>query len=175
MADIGVIPTRTSIQLREPDGDAGTIPAATPSAAGCMTADQAKQLIELWQWHRAHVGGGNAVIIEQAADTSNFVDRLELKAMLQKLPAAMDSTPQIQALRAQVDSLSRRLTDEARAALPAPSDGQGPAVDQTARNVLDVVLTSYEALELRVRDLETIIARLTAIAETKAEEAARAA
>jgi hypothetical protein len=175
VASIGFIPTKTSIEVREPDGDAGTIPASTPSNAGCMTAEQAKQLLELWQWHRTHVGTGAPVIIEHAVDTSDFVNRLELKAMIQQLPRALDATPQITALRARIDDLSQRLNSEARSALPAPADGSIKAVDEAARNVLDVVLVQYEALDERVRRLEGIIETLKQVAEAKAEEAARAA
>lgn len=173
MPDIGVIPTRTSIQLREPDGDAGTIPAATPSSAGCMTADQARQLQELYQWHRTHAGTG----IETHADTSNYVDRLELRAMLQQLPRALDTTPQITALRSQVESLSRMIGDESRALLPPPQSTlqSTDPVDRTARGILEAVITNFEALEQRVRVVEHVIDTLKAVADYKADEAARAA
>lgn len=173
MPDIGIIPTRTSIQLREPDGDAGTIPAATPSSAGCMTADQARQLQELYTWHRTHAGTGAPVIIETQADTSNYVDRLELRAMLQQLPRALDTTPQIAALRSQVESLSRMIGDESRILLPAPKSDD--TVDRTARGIIEAVITNFEALEQRVRVVEHVIDTLKAVAEYKAGEAARAA
>lgn len=44
MATIGVMPTATTVQLRDPDGDTGTVPAATPRAAGCMTASHVQRI-----------------------------------------------------------------------------------------------------------------------------------
>jgi hypothetical protein len=46
MALIGFMPTATTVEVREPDGDGGTIPGATPRAAGVMTAQQARMLDE---------------------------------------------------------------------------------------------------------------------------------
>ena len=48
MVQLGVLPTKTTIELREPDGDAGTIPAATEASAGVMTAAHVKMLMEVY-------------------------------------------------------------------------------------------------------------------------------
>lgn len=47
MAEIGFMPTRTSVLVRDPDGDAGTIPPATRGSAGVMTAGMARALQEV--------------------------------------------------------------------------------------------------------------------------------
>ena len=44
MASIGFLPTASTVEVREPDGDGGTIPAATARAAGVMTARHVRVL-----------------------------------------------------------------------------------------------------------------------------------
>jgi hypothetical protein len=61
MADIGVLPTKTTIRLTSSTGDSGTITGATRAAAGIMTADQAARLDDLWG--RAEGDGGAIQIL----------------------------------------------------------------------------------------------------------------
>ena len=52
MASIGCLPSRTHVHITSDTGSSGTLPPATAKQAGCMTADHAIQLEELWRsWH----------------------------------------------------------------------------------------------------------------------------
>lgn len=122
MAKIGVLPTKTSIELREPDGDAGTLPAATESAAGVMTAQHVKMLSEVWASYR---GGSQPIVIEAEAppvDTSQFVTRAEAAHLMSEVqrripppvplnvvsaPSAVDQ--QVAALREAVSKMQREV------------------------------------------------------------------
>ena len=132
MARIGVIPTKTSLELREPDGDAGTLPAASESSAGVMTARHVQMLEEVYGAVKA--GGGATIIMERSApvariDTSEFVRRTELGRMLADVvvrmpePAPVPLIPvlppsaaqsEVEALRDAVSSLQRTVEAQER-------------------------------------------------------------
>lgn len=192
MAAIGFLPTKTSVQVREPDGDCGDIPAASAAAAGVMTARHVQMLEELMRWYQTAQGGGAPVVIERSdpnvtfqvqalrqaleamqrghatplqIDTSQFLTKLEARQLL--IGAArpiVDVTPEVQAIKAEIATLK---------ALPAQAaQDTGPAVDQVARNVLEQMLEQYEHLDRRVASLESTINALRQIAEVKSAEAA---
>ncbi len=166
MARIGVLPTKTSLQLRDGgDGGAGTLPAATPTAAGVMTAHQVQMLEEVWQSMQSGGSASAPVIIERAADTSHLVTRDELKALLAVMPRAMDMTPQLHALRGEIETLRIAASDGGQRALP------GPSVDHGAREILDHVLAGFEQMEARLRAVEAVTNTIRALADIKGEAA----
>lgn len=171
MARIGVTPTRTSIELREPDGDASTIPAVTPQQAGVMTAQQCRDLEEVVVALRTMSGASAPVIIERPADMSQYPTRMEVKALIQAMPRALDMGPQVQALRSELMALHHEMASNAKGLLAAPSTATD-SVDHTARAVLDTVLTQFESLDGRLRHVESVIDALRMVAEIKGQEAA---
>lgn len=88
MADIGVLPSRTSVQITSTAGASGTIPAATSRAAGCMTAEQVTHLDALWQTHLT-AGGGPLMAIERPAQQVSGVSRAELHQMMSEMSKAL--------------------------------------------------------------------------------------
>lgn len=86
MTDIGVLPTKTSLQIKSSSGADGTIPAATEGNAGCMTAEHVKMLKAVYE---ALMRGGidPVTIIAPSVDTSNMVSRAELQAVINRLQA----------------------------------------------------------------------------------------
>lgn len=88
MADIGVLPSRTSVQITSTAGASGTIPSATPRTAGCMSAEQADHLDTLWQAHLT-AGGGPVMVIERPAQPSPGVSRAELHQMMSEMSKAL--------------------------------------------------------------------------------------
>lgn len=171
MGLIGFIPTKTTIAVREPDGDGGTIPAATEAAAGVMTAEQCKRLNEVWSWHQASSSDA-PVVIERSADTSQFLTRIEARQLLSQFqrPTPTDANREIAQLRAQVQEISGQVTRDAQSLMVA-----SPAVDvedARARQVLEAVIAQFEALDHRVSRLENIINTLGSVAQAKAAEAA---
>jgi hypothetical protein len=168
MARIGVLPTKTTVQLREPDGDAGTIPAATAASAGVMTARYVQMLEELY----TRFQGGDAaapVIIERAADTSHLLTKAEAKALLSAVPRAMDMTPALQVLRGEIAALQRDMTDNAQRLLAAPPSS-GDVVDRVARDVLDGVIAGFENIDQRLREVEGVVHAIRSLAEIKGVE-----
>lgn len=113
MGKIGVLPTKTSIELRDPDGDAGTIPAATTSAAGVMSAQHVRMLEEVYSAIRS---GGVIEIITPS-------------------PAAPSvGQGQLDAIRQGFAGLSQRVADLERALAAPPSQDAGPLqLDVTRR------------------------------------------
>jgi len=170
MARIGVLPTKTSVELREPDGDAGTIPGATPSNAGVMTARQAQMLEDVWSRLQGGADFSAPVIIERpSADMSQYATKLEVKALLQAIPKAFDMAPQIQAVRGELMALRGEMTGHAApVALPATSGGD--VVDQTARRVLEQVIGQFEVLDGRLRQVEAVADTLRMLADVKGQE-----
>ena len=190
MGAIGFIPTKTSIQVREPDGDSGDIPAATAGQAGVMSARHVQMLEELFRWFQTSQGNSAPVVIERsdpnvalqvqalrqafdamqrdqatpiALDTSQFLTKVEARALLSNVGArVVDMTPEVQAIRAELASLK---------ALPAPQASEAPAVDQVARNVLEQVISQFDGLDARLRSVESTINALRRIAEVKSAEA----
>ena len=158
MAHIGVLPTRTSVNVTSSNGDSGSIPAATSASAGCMSAEQAKQLAALWAASRTP-GTGQPFVIEPAPDA---VTRAELQAVLATLPrpAALpapmiDITP----LRQQIDDL-RHMVETA----PAAQSVSDPIV----REVMTQALAQMEDMDNRLRRIERVISTLQQVAEVKA-------
>lgn len=146
MATIGILPTKNSIELREPDGDVGTIPAATARSAGCMTADHVQRLDEVWA-------------------------RATMSAMPMNLPVPsrnVDVSPAVSALKLQVETLMDQIGRQARDSLQ--SQGGGEMIDAQARDVCQVIITQMEAMDQRVRQLETVIERMSVMADMKAIE-----
>lgn len=88
MADIGVLPSRTSVQITSTAGASGTITGATPRTAGCMTAEQADRLDTLWQAHLT-AGGGPVMVIERPAQQAPGVSRAELHQMISEMSKAL--------------------------------------------------------------------------------------
>lgn len=166
MAKIGVLPTKTSIELREPDGDAGTLPAATESAAGVMTAQHVKMLAEVWASYR---GGAQPIVIEAAAppvDTSQFVTRAEAAHLMSEVqrripppvplkvvsaPSAVDQ--QVAALREAVARMQAAPVDEAMAARieRLERDQQAMVAEITdLRRIIDAILSADVVASVRV-------------------------
>lgn len=167
MAKIGVLPTKTSIELREPDGDAGTLPAATESAAGVMTAQHVKMLAEVWASYR---GGAQPIVIEAAAppvDTSQFVTRAEAAHLMSEVqrripppvplkvvsaPSAVDQ--QVAALREAVARMQQVApVDEAMAARieRMERDQQAMVAEITdLRRIIDAILSADVVASVRV-------------------------
>ena len=121
MADIGVLPTRTGVNITSSNGQNGTIPAATPKAAGCMSADQAQQLDALWRASLTSDQGPAPIVIERPAQRPvDVVSRSELRAAIAEVsravaanpltPIADDSLPaRMAAIEARQDQLEHRL------------------------------------------------------------------
>lgn len=113
MADIGVLPTKTSVNIISSTGENGRLEAATAQQAGCMSAEQAKQLDALWLAH--HTADGGALVI-QAPQRSDMVSRQDLRAAVAEMQRLMSSNMPA-ALPAH--SLSDRL-EQIETALSAP-------------------------------------------------------
>lgn len=168
MSSIGFIPTKTAILVREPDGDAGTIPAATEAAAGVMTARHVQMLEEVYQMMHQN---SSAVVIERPADTSQFLTKLEAKALIQQLPKVMETPPEVRALRLQLDELHDKVLSAGRMALGAPEAQQGSPVDAVARQILEGVISGMEAIDNRLSRVESVLETITQVAERKARVA----
>ncbi len=153
----GVLPTKTSIQIRESDGSTGTIPSATPTAAGCMTAEHVRRLEALWLLHET--GGGGALVMQPSVDTSAFVTVEQLRGLLARLE------PQ------------RRVPSEPRAPLPQVSGGEIAHV----RDQVSDIGNRVAMLEMRPMPesdrayLESIDHRLAIVEETLRDILERAA
>lgn len=161
MARINFVPHKSGVEVREPDGDVGLLPAATAAAAGVMTAQHVQMLEEA---HRAMHGQGGAspVIIERGPDTSQFPTRTEVAQLLRSMPQALSITPEMQALRSQVVALQDQFRGVS-AGLLAPPPGPSDLVDERARSVLDHLITQFEALDQRLRHVEDMEPRLARI------------
>lgn len=166
MAKIGVIPTKTSIELRESDGDAGTLPAATESAAGVMTAQHVRMLSEVWSSYR---GGSQQIVIETPAalvDTSQFVTRSEATQLLAEVqrrippplplkvipaPSAMDQ--QVAALREAVARMQQdSLANDAMARVERLERDQQAIVAEIndLRRIIEAILNADVVTSVRV-------------------------
>lgn len=127
MASIGVLPTKTSVELREPDGDKGTIPAATSASAGVMTAAQVKMLETVFQWHQTIQSGGGVIEIITPAPAAPSIGNAQLDAF-----------------RKGMGSVSERVAQLERAvASHRPAETIAHAPDQSERvNMIEQVTTS---------------------------------
>lgn len=166
MARIGVLPSKTSVELRQPDGAIDTLPAASSASAGVMTAQHVKMLEEVFTWFQTRAGDSAPVIIERSADMSQYPTKLELKAMLQAMPRALDMGPDVSRLRGELMALQSEIIEAAKRALPAPS-ASTDVVDQTARTVMYETITLYESMDQRLRAVESVIDTLRSVAELK--------
>lgn len=166
MASIGFLPTGKTVEVRDPDGDAGTIPSATARSAGVMTAQHVQMLEEIFTWFLTNAGSGAPVVIERSADMSQYLTKLEARQLLTAIPRAMDMTPEIQRLRGEVMALHDQIGSQSMALLPSP-ERPGEVVDQTARTVLESVITQFESLDRRLRYIEATFDGLRAVAERK--------
>lgn len=180
MADIGALPTKTTVRITSTTGDFGTIPAATASSAGVMTADQVQKLERLWQFHETNAGGGTLVVHSQpAVDTSQFPTRLEIQQALSALPKAQDPSRIVAAMRAQVDDLHRQLRDmSANAMRQTPliqNEPTGEVSDARARAVLDGVIQGMNQIDDRLTEVEKVISILRSLASYKAAMVTEAA
>lgn len=171
MARIGFVPNKTSMEVREPDGDTGQIPAATEVAAGIMTARHVQMLEEVYAALRSQGGGAPMIIERPSADTSQFLTKLEARQLLQQIPRTLDMGPEVRALRSQVAELYDQLSGSSRQLLAAP-DAPAATVDATARQVLDGVISGMDGIEQRLRSVEQVISVLRHVADAKAERVA---
>lgn len=172
MGRISFIPSKQSVEVREPDGDVGVMPGATAAAAGVMTADYVRRLEEIES--RLSQGAGAApVIIERGAapDMSQYMTKSEVRALLVAMQKPIDMTPEVSALRGEVAALHAQLQHGAQKMLAAPAQA-GEVVDERARAILDGALAGFESLDQRLRAVEAVFDRLSVIAEVKGHESA---
>lgn len=139
MPSIGVIPTKTTLELREPDGDAGTIPAATESAAGCMTAAHVRQLAEVYG---RVVSDGMQIAAWHVPDMAGFVTRDDLRMAL---AAVVKPDPRIAVLEDRIKALS----------VPPPMPSGAPWVPQDMASLADI--------ERLTRDLQVVVQQVDAM------------
>lgn len=93
--DLGVLPSKTSVTVTSSvTGANATLPAATESAAGVMSAEQARQLALLYTRHETGQDSTAPLVIQRPAADS--VSRGELRAVvseMQRMVAANASQP----------------------------------------------------------------------------------
>lgn len=109
MADIGVLPSKTSLSITSSTGENGSIPAATTRAAGCMTAVHVQQLETLWLIHQTGSAGDPLVIQAPAARPADAVSRGELRAVVAEMQRAIAANHQTLPAIAHDASLEERL------------------------------------------------------------------
>lgn len=152
MAEIGFMPTRTSVLVRDPDGDAGTIPAATRGSAGVMTAHQARALQE--------VAGKLGVPLEMPAAIEAPDVPSIARAMPTPAPAEV-SKADLADVRAHVEGLSMRIgqamarvdTIEQRAVTPMPLPPPS-VMERPSPGPSQEVLSRLEQVEQRIAAAE---------------------
>lgn len=156
MAHIGVLPTRTSVNVTSSNGATGSIPAATPASAGCMTAEHARRLDALWAASQS--GMGQTIVLEPQPLPADLVSRAEfdraVRAIQRPTPPTLDITP-----------IARQLED-LRAKVEAPA--AQAITDPIARQIIDQVLVTMEDFDGRLRRIERVISTLQQVAEVKA-------
>lgn len=144
---VGVLPTRTSVEIRT-DGGTATIPGANPRASGVMTAAQAELLDGLERWREQVVAGVVPVPMPSAApDMSRLAlrdDVITLARRLAAIEAAPKPTPLVPVIETGVGAPSSEVEMIARAAAQAAID----ACDEVQR------------LAARQTEMEQEIARL---------------
>ena len=154
----GVLPSKNSLRLSLPNGDHGTVQAATPSAAGCMTADHVQRLEALWQAHQTQTG---AIVIERPAasvDVSQMVTREQLKGILGAIPRTIDARAVVQPLAAEIADIRAQML-----ALPAPTPDAGPVSGVVAQ-----VIEQVSIMDERLRAVEQVIDAIRQVAAIKA-------
>lgn len=143
---VGVLPTRTSVEIRT-DGGTATIPGANPRASGVMTAAQAEVLDGLERWREQVVAGVVPVPMSAAPDMSRLAlrdDVITLARRLAAIEAAPKPTPLVPVIETGVGAPSSEVEMIARAAAQAAID----ACDEVQR------------LAARQTEMEQEIARL---------------
>jgi len=154
---IGFTPTATSVEVREPDGDVGIIPAATSRSAGVMTARHA-QALEMIERQLAIPGG----IAAPANNDAPALPPPRREATSGELHAVSTALARIEAVEASfhelrrdaaapvaaIEEIARRVAAiEQRPAAPLPQGLVGVEVDP-------VSVSRIGALEHRVTDTE---------------------
>lgn len=171
MADIGVLPTRTTIRITSSTGECGTVPAATPTAAGVMTAEQAGQLSQLWAWMHAGDSSGQVVImpppVAPRAAAVDSVSRIEMQAALERWRDAV--------LEQVSQTLAQLQAGAVGAAVPVSGDGERVRQAEQALLVLADRIDRLDPLPARVTRLEGTVGELNAAFEAAAAELGRAA
>lgn len=142
MADIGAIPTKTTVRITSTTGDFGTISAATESAAGVMTANHVKSLNQVLAW-----GMLNGLAPAEPADTSNLARRDEVAAALRVV--AEHHTPQIEKLMGEIAALRSRPAGDA--------SGHEQIIIETLETVAHLASRNTE-LERRIALIESALA-----------------
>lgn len=143
MADIGAIPTKTTVRITSTTGDFGTIPAATEASAGVMTAHHVKSLNQVLAW-----GMLNGLAPAEPADTSNLVRREEVAAAIRVV--AEQHAPQIEKLTAEIAALRSR-----------PAGGDADGHERIIIEILETVAhlaTRNTELERRIAEIESALA-----------------
>ena len=156
MASIGVLPTKTSVELREPDGDKGTIPAATSASAGVMTAAQVKMLETVFQWHQTVAGGGGVIEIITPAPAAPSIGNAQLDAFRKGMGNVSERVAQLERAVA-----SHRPT-EAIAHVPDQSE-RIHMIEQVTTSNSQQIATLASALDEIARLVEEAHQRLTFI------------
>lgn len=150
MTHIGVLPTKSSVRVTSSNGDSGTIPAATPSGAGVMSAEQARQLETLWTRSGTQPDAQPLVVIEPSRPV-DAVTKGELVQVLQSLPVA---------------DMQRQLADLSRQMQHPPATLAIP--DQHTRDILAQAIQQMAAMDERLIAVERVIAVLRDVAALKA-------
>ena len=138
MAELAAIPTRTSVTVTDKQtGGNATIPAATPRAAGVMTAEQCQLLEQLRVL--MHSGGMQTTNVVALAQQMGPVDMVDLS-----LPSPLEVLPPNHS-----DDLARRV-----AALEALPRGE------TIHSIINAVTTLRDSIAQRLAKLEARVTRL---------------
>lgn len=153
MASIGCLPTKNTIRITSDTGAHGTIQAATPSTAGCMSAEQAKQLEACF----AAIQGGAqpTVIIEPAPDVVTRGEMAQALAQVRTQPV-----PQLDfdAIRHEIQAIASQSVP----ALPPPDDG-----------TKELLAQAVASLNERLASIEAFVSGLQQTAAAKVQETAR--
>ena len=167
MADIGVLPSKTSISITSSNGENGTIPAASPKAAGCMTAEHSRQLETLWTLHQTE-GQTEAVVIQAPAPSRpvDAVTRGELRMVVAEMQRsiAANAAPQTPLAIAHDTGLEDRLVQmEAR-------EMQQEARIQSLAQTLDTALAFIEQMQKDLGFVEQNAVVAVQVEETEANK-----
>ena len=161
MAHLGVFPTKTSVNVTSSNGATGSIPAATPASAGCMTAEHARRLETLWAASQS--GTGQTVVLESQPLPADLVSRDELHRVVQAIqrPAIPAPPPMID-----ITPLTQQLEDLRQRVETAPAVQH--STDPIVREVMTQVLAQMEDMDTRLRKVERVISTLQQVAEVRA-------
>lgn len=112
---VGVLPTRTSVEIRT-DAGVASIPAADPRAAGVMTAQQAATLADLEQW-RVRIDAGSTINIVGAAPAD--LSRYALKSDIAQIANRLAQDAAIRSVTAPISTDTSDLGETVRATAEA--------------------------------------------------------